>query len=154
MKTFTSIQSFALAAAACLILAGPETAEAAKPINTTFFGSKAIDGYDTVAYHTQKKAVKGSKSHSHKWQGANWYFSSAQNLELFRKNPTKYAPQYGGYCAWAAAQNKLADTDPEKWDVYNGKLYLNYNDKTRTEWLLDRAGMVRRGDANFPKLVK
>ena len=154
MKTLQTLKSLVLATTTFLALYGAGSVQAAKPINVTFFGSKAIDGYDTVAYHTQKQAVKGSKAHSYKWQGANWYFSSAGNLELFRKNPTKYAPQYGGYCAWAAARNKLADTDPEKWDIYHGKLYLNYNDKTRTEWLMDRAGMVRRGDANYPKLVK
>ena len=154
MKTLSSFNSLALIAAAIFTLAGAGSAGAAKPINTTFFGSKAIDGYDTVAYHTRKQAVKGSKAHSYKWQGANWYFSSAENRELFRKNPTKYAPQYGGYCAWAAAKNKLADTDPEKWDIHEGKLYLNYNTKTRNEWRLDRAGMIKRGDANFPNLVK
>lgn len=154
MKTFQSLQALALAAATVISLAAAESASAAKPVNTTFFGGKAIEGYDAVAYHTQKKAVKGSKTHSYKWKGANWYFSSAAHLDLFKQDPNKYAPQYGGYCAWAAAKNKLADTDPEVWDIYNGKLYLNYNTKTRNEWRLDKAGMVKRGDANYPNLVK
>ena len=127
---------------------------ATDPINQTFFGSKAIDGYDTVAYHTQRKAIKGSKTYSEPWNGANWLFSSAINRDLFRANPAKYAPQCGGYCAWAAANNKIADADAKPWDIYNGKLYLNYNTKTHNEWRLDKSGMVKRGDANWPSLIK
>ena len=152
MNTFTKITAvFTFAVAAFAV---PHNASAAKPINQTFFGSKAIDGYDTVAYHTQGKAVKGSKSHSFEWKGANWLFSSAANRDLFKANPTKYAPQYGGYCAWAAAKNKVADADATLWDIYQGKLYLNYNAKTRNEWRLDKAGMVQLGNANWPTLIK
>jgi len=140
--------------AAALILATALSASAAKPINQTFFGSKAIDGYDTVAYHTQGQPVKGSKSYSYAWKGANWLFSSADNRALFKANPDKFAPQFGGYCAWAAASNKIADANPTLWDIYEGNLYLNYNTKTHNEWRLDKAGMVTRANANWPSLIK
>lgn len=150
MKTITS----ATLLIGILAIFQPSSLIAAKPINQTFFGSKAIDGYDTVAYHTLGKPVKGSKSYSHEWKGANWLFSTPSNRDLFKADPTKYAPQYGGYCAWAAANNKIADADATLWDIYDGKLYLNYNTKTHNEWRLDKAGMVRRGNANWPSLLK
>jgi len=65
-------------------------------VNTTFFGV-AIKGYDTVAYHTEGRAVKGKSKFSHKWNDAKWYFSSAENRDLFAADPERYAPQYGGY---------------------------------------------------------
>jgi YHS domain-containing protein len=151
MKTVQYLKTLALSAALILTV---NTVSAAKPVNTSFFGNKAIDGYDTVAYHTQKQAVKGSKQFAYEWQGANWWFASAKNRDTFKADPTKYAPQYGGYCAWAAASNKIADTDPELWNLFNGKLYLNYNKKTQSEWQADKVSMVKRGDYNFPKLIK
>jgi len=130
-----------------------QNVSAAKAIATTFFGNKAIGGYDTVAYHTTKKAVAGNKRFSTQWNGATWLFSSSKNLQLFKAEPKKYAPQYGGYCSWAAAANKLVKADPKIFDVYNNKLYLNYDKKTKREWNADRVGMVQRGDRNFPKLI-
>ena len=65
-------------------------------VNKTFFGV-AIKGYDTVAYHTEGRAVKGKSKFSHKWNDTKWYFSSAGNRELFSAEPERYAPQYGGY---------------------------------------------------------
>ena len=116
-------------------------------------GGEAIGGYDTVAYFTDSKAVKGSSSHSYKWNGATWHFSSSKNLDLFKADPAKYAPQYGGHCAWAMSEKgSLVKVDPKKFDVYNGKLYLNYSGGTQKKWEADRAGMVKRGDANYKKL--
>ncbi len=119
---------------------------AADPINSSFWGNKAIDGYDPVAYHLQKRAVLGAKKISYPWKGAVWFFSSSENRDLFKKDPQKYAPQYGGYCAWAAAQGKLADTDPKLFDLHEGKLYLNYNRKTQSDWRLDKKNMIFKGD--------
>jgi YHS domain-containing protein len=65
-------------------------------VNTTFFGV-AIKGYDTVAYHTEGRAVKGKSKFSHRWNDAKWYFSSAENKGLFAADPERYVPQYGGY---------------------------------------------------------
>ena len=115
-------------------------------------GGVAIDGYDTVAYFTENKAVKGSSSFTHQWNGATWHFSSAKNLALFKAEPEKYAPQYGGYCAWAIAEkDTLFEIDPDRFDFYGGKLYLNYNKSTQKKWKADRPGMIKRGDANYKK---
>lgn len=131
----------------------PGSVSAGNAISTTFFGNKAVGGYDTVAYHTAKKAVKGKKDFTTHWKGANWLFSSAKNLQAFKANPQKYAPQYGAYCAWAVAENKLVKADPRIFDLHDGKLYLNYNAKTQKDWNADRTGMVRRGNYNYPRLI-
>ena len=128
-------------------------ANAANPISVTFFGSKAVGGYDTVAYHQNKKAIKGSNSHKTVWKGATWLFANSENLKAFREKPEKFAPAYGGYCAWAAADNKLVKADPTIFDLQDGRLFLNYNKKTRTDWKLDRKGMIKRGDRNYPRLI-
>ncbi len=83
-----------LCAAALMFVA--VTASASEKVNTTFFGV-AIKGYDTVAYHTEGRAVKGSSKIFHKWNDAKWYFVSQANRDLFIKEPERYAPQYGGY---------------------------------------------------------
>ena len=136
------------------LFVGIENSQAAKAISTTFFGSKAIGGYDAVAYHTSKKAIAGSKTYQTSWKGANWLFANAANLKAFKSNPKKYAPSYGGYCAWAAADNRLVKADPSIFDLHEGKLYLNYNKKTQSDWNADRTGMVIRGDKNYPRLIK
>lgn len=128
-------------------------ANAANPISITFFGSKAVSGYDTVAYHTTKTAIKGSKKHQTTWKGATWLFASAENLRAFKAKPATYAPAYGGYCAWAAADNKLVKADPTIFDFHEGRLFLNYNKKTQNQWNLDRKGMIQRGDRNYPRLI-
>ena len=78
---------------------------------------KAIRGYDPVAYFTQDKPVEGSSAHSFEYQGATWQFASAENRELFAANPEKYALAYGGYCAWAVANNYTASIDPGAWSI-------------------------------------
>lgn len=126
---------------------------AADPISTGTFSSTAVDGYDTVAYFTEGKAVEGSSEFKTEYMDATWKFSSAKNLALFQKNPTKYAPQYGGYCAFAVAQGSLASGDPEQWKIHKGKLYLNYNAHIKGRWLEDVPGYIADGNKNFPGLV-
>jgi YHS domain-containing protein len=94
----------------------------------------AINGYDPVAYFEENKPVKGNEKISLKWKEAEWYFASQKNLELFKANPEKYAPQYGGYCAFGMSRGYKANTLPEAWTIADGKLYLNYNLDVRTEW--------------------
>ena len=112
----------------------------------------AIDGYDPVAYFTEQDAVPGDASHSHSWRGVNWHFSSAANRDLFAADPEAYAPQYGGYCAYAASNNSIAPTDPQAWTVHEGKLYLNYSKHVRKRWLEDVPGHIQRADTNWPGL--
>ena len=96
------------------------------PINANSQGV-AIKGFDTVAYFTQSRPVKGDAKFSFRWMDATWLFSSSENRDAFAKEPERYAPQFGGYCAWAVSNNHTADFDPEAWRVIDGKLYLNYS---------------------------
>jgi len=124
-------------------------AQKIKPIYTPTFSNVAIKGYDTVSYFTEKKAVKGNKQFTTKYKGADWHFSSATNLELFKANPEKYAPQYGGYCAYAVSQGYTAKIDPSQWTVLNDKLYLNYNKKINKQWTANRDNFIVDADKNW-----
>jgi len=114
----------------------------------------ALKGYDPVAYFTESKALKGNSDFQHTHAGIKYNFASAQNRELFKKDPAKYLPQYGGYCSWAVGHNYTASTDPEAWKIVNGKLYLNYNKDVQRKWMADEGNLIKSGDANWPKLSK
>jgi len=133
----------------------PGVAQAAQSkIYKGFASNKAVSGYDPVAYFTEGKPVKGSKKHLLKYEGADWYFASQANLELFKAEPTKYAPQYGGYCAYAVGIGQTAKGNPKNWDIVDGKLYLNYNRKFQKKWNKDQASYIERGNANWPSVVQ
>ncbi|MEM7300184.1 MAG: YHS domain-containing (seleno)protein [Pseudomonadota bacterium] len=116
-------------------------------------GGVAINGYDPVAYFTQGKPVRGDKKITHSWNGAKWQFSSAEHRDQFAANPEKYAPQYGGYCAYAIGNGYTAPTVPEAWDITNGKLYLNYSKSVQRTWAGDKLSYIRKGDKNWPKVL-
>ena len=122
-------------------------------IFSSFLSSTAIRGYDPVAYFTESKPVKGNKSYRVKWKGATWQFASQANLNRFKANPARYAPQYGGYCAWAVSHGYTASTQPDAWSIENGKLYLNYNRSVREKWLQNPRRHIRQGDANWPAVL-
>ena len=127
-------------------------AHAAKP--ELFAGDDgAINGYDPVAYFTEGKAVRGSDQHSFDWGGATFRFSSAENRQLFVDAPPKYAPQYGGYCAFAVSKGAVASTEPEAWSIVDGKLYLNYNLDVRERWREDTPGNIDAADKNWPGVL-
>ncbi|MEG3857988.1 YHS domain-containing (seleno)protein [Microcoleus sp. herbarium12] len=134
----------------------PTTIKADKALPKVFYseGGVAIRGTDPVAYFTQNKPVKGNPEFAYKWGNTTWQFASAQNRDLFAKNPEKYAPQYGGFCAWAVSQGYTAATDPNAWKIENGKLYLNYNSAVQWGWEKDVSGNVAKGDRNWPGLAK
>jgi YHS domain-containing protein len=136
-----------------MVLAMTLTAGAAKPVNTTLIGNKAIKGYDPVAYFTHGRPVKGDKQYTHDWNGATWYFATDEHRMRFKQEPDRYAPQYGGYCAWAVSQGDTADIDPEAWKIVDGKLYLNYSLKIQKKWEADIPGLVRKANENWPKLL-
>lgn len=124
-------------------------------ISTGYLSNKAVSGYDTVAYFTEGKPVKGDSKYKTKYQGANWYFSSQANLDMFVAEPEKYAPQYGGYCAWAiSVNNAFASSDPKQWAIVDGKLYLNYNQDVKNKWDADRTLHISQADKNWPALIK
>jgi hypothetical protein len=113
----------------------------------------AIDGYDPVAYFVDGAPREGSKQFTFDWSGASWRFASAAHRDLFAADPAKYAPQYGGYCAWAVGHGSTAGIDPEAWTIRDGKLYLNYDLEIRYKWLGDVPGWIAKGDENWPKLL-
>ncbi|MFB3105545.1 MAG: YHS domain-containing (seleno)protein [Pseudomonadales bacterium] len=141
-------------ASTILFLAVAVHANAASFINTTFFGNLAIEGYDPVAYFIEDKPVKGDSEFEYEWQAAHWRFSSAENRDLFVSNPEKYAPQYGGYCAYAVSQDTTAGIDPDQFTIVDDKLYLNYSAKVRETWRADRDAYILAADKNWPGVVQ
>lgn len=109
----------------------------------------AIKGYDAVAYFTKGAPTKGSDKYTAAHNGAIYHFSSAKNRDLFKAEPAKYAPQYGGYCAMGVALNKKLDTDPTAWHVRDGKLYLNLNAAVQKKWSTDIPGYIDTAQGNW-----
>ncbi len=122
-------------------------------IYTSFFSNTGAGGYDVVAYFTAGQAVKGDDDFSVKYKNADWYFSSQENLDKFRHSPEFYAPQYGGYCAWAVANGYTASGDPLQWTLHDDKLYLNYDAKVRHRWTADKHNLIVLGDKNWPSVL-
>jgi YHS domain-containing protein len=123
----------------------------------TYFSTNpklALKGYDPVAYFTLGNPRMGSNEFEHDWKGSKWQFVSAENRKLFKRNPEKYAPRYGGYCAWAAAQGYTAEGDPEVWRIVDGKLYLNFNRAVQEKWFKDIPGFIKKADKNWPGILE
>jgi YHS domain-containing protein len=125
----------------------------ADPVNKDGKGV-AIKGYDPVAYFTQSKPVMGSASFTHDWMGSRWWFASAEDRDQFAAAPEKYAPQFGGYCAYGVSKNHTVSIDPEAWRIVEGKLYLNYSKGVQKSWLEDVPGNIKAAEQNWPKLHK
>ena len=121
------------------------------PINVDAQGV-ALHGRDAVAYFTDGKAVSGSASFEHRWSGAIWRFATAANRDAFAAAPERYAPQYGGYCAWAVSRNYTADIDPEAFAVVDGKLYVNYSTLVQVRWRVSRDSNIKAANKNWPGL--
>jgi YHS domain-containing protein len=135
------------AGAAALAAQGPPAA----PINVDAQGV-ALHGHDAVAYFTDGKAVPGSSQFETVWHGATWRFATAANRDRFKAAPERYAPQFGGYCAWAVSRNYTADIDPTAFAVVDGKLYVNYSTFVQARWRLNRDENIAKGHANWPAL--
>lgn len=112
----------------------------------------AINGYDAVAYFVDNKPTQGSEQFSFAWQGVKWLFASESNRKAFQLNPEKYAPQFGGFCAYGTMQNHLSPTEPAAFTIVNEKLYLNYNQKVKTLWLKDTTEYIRKAEINWMSL--
>jgi len=124
-----------------------------KPIYSGGKERAAIRGYDPVAYFTENEAIEGNKDISFDYEGATWFFSSEVNRELFEENPIKYAPQYGGYCAYAVSRGSSASSKPEYFTVYEDKLYLNYSKSVYKKWLKDKDKYIDKADSNWPAIL-
>tara|TARA_R110002051_G_scaffold50724_3_gene97915 strand:+ start:32603 stop:33022 length:420 start_codon:yes stop_codon:yes gene_type:complete len=113
----------------------------------------AIRGTDPVAYFKDQMPVAGDPEHRLMWRGATWHFASIANRALFEADPMAYAPQYGGYCAYAASKGAIAMTVPEAWTIYDDKLYLNYSESVRDIWRRDIPGNILLADGNWPDIL-
>ena len=129
---------------------------AASPVDPIEKDAKgvAVKGYDVVAYFTQQKPVKGSAAFTHKWMGADWWFASAADRDLFAADPGKYAPRYGGYCAYGVSRGHAVPIDPEAWTIVEGKLYLNYSKGVQKDWSQAIPENIEKADRNWPSLHK
>lgn len=127
-------------------------AAAEPPVYTDLFSDVAVQGYDPVAYFREGKPVKGEKSFTASYNGATFRFASAANRDAFLAAPETYAPQYGGYCAWAVSQGYHAKGDARFWKIIDGKLYLNYSASVQKKWEADIPGFISRADTNWPEL--
>lgn len=132
-----------------LALIFPLAAHAAGESNVDSSGL-ALKGYDPVAYFSEKKPVPGKPEFTARHEGATYRFASAANRDAFAAAPAKYAPQYGGYCAFGMASGYKAPIEPDAWTVVDGKLYLNYDQSVRSRWSSDIPGFLRKADANWP----
>lgn len=144
----------ALGLFAAILLGSTTPVNAKAPVNTGLLNNVAIKGYDPVAYFIEAKPVKGSKKFRTEWKGAHWHFSSETNKKTFEANPEAYAPQYGGYCAWAVSQGYTAGIDPAVWDIIDGKLYLNYNKSVQADWSKGLPHLIDDADKNWPEILK
>ena len=114
----------------------------------------AIGGYDVVAFFTEQKPVKGKKEFTIEWKDATWYFSTADNKKTFESDPEKFAPQFGGYCAYGVSQNHKSPTEVDTWTIVDGKLYFNYNMEVKQLWLKDQSNLIQLANKNWPDLNK
>ena len=137
---------------AALLFSGAAAAD--YKVWTVWFSDTAIKGYDPVAYFTQGEPPQGSDAHTTQWSGATWKFANAEHLAKFEANPDKYAPQYGGHCAFAVAKGDLVKIDPNAWSIVDGKLYLNYNRSIQEQWEADRADFIAKADQQWPEIGK
>lgn len=121
-------------------------------MNSEYFETDgvALRGHDPVAYFTEHKAVKGSAEYAAEFEGSTFHFASRVNRDAFVADPAKFAPQYGGFCAFGLARGYKATTDPSAFSVVDGKLYLNHSPEVQARWGADVAGFVTQADANWP----
>jgi hypothetical protein len=145
-RRFILASSFAGAVIATLPAFGPRP-----PVNTGR-DRLAVKGYDVVAY-TTGAALRGTPEFEYPWNDARWRFTSAANRDLFAAAPETYAPQFGGYCAYAVSRGYTADIDPEAFKVVGGRLYLNYSKSVQRTWERDIPGNIVKAEANWPAVL-
>lgn len=128
---------------------GPKQSEISTDVN-----GHALKGHDAVAYHLERRPVKGTEDFAFEWKNAVWLFSSAENRDKFMADPERWAPQYGGYCAWGVAKDRVVGINPTIFRIFDDKLYLNLNMKVHKEWLGSRGGFIARADSKWPDILE
>ncbi len=147
-------RALAVAAIASFLALGSSPAYAFDEINKSFVGGVAVDGYDSVAYFTDKKPEEGQSDFSVEWKGATWRFADARSRDLFKANPDSYAPQYGGYCSNQMSLGNLSDVDPGVWLIFDDKLYLFGHDVGKERWeSTGIAARIKDADENWKKYL-
>ena len=121
--------------------------------NATNQLATAIGGYDAVSYFKDSGPVPGAARYHHFWNGAVWFCSSEENRDAFAANPTDYAPQYDGYCAWAASQNYKRPGDPDVWQIEDGKLYIMVHEGAKARWQENIPTYIVAGDENWIRIA-
>ncbi len=114
----------------------------------------ALKGYDPVVYFEENRTSPGSEYYQYEWSGAKWYFTSAGNKQKFLASPEKYAPQYGGYCAYDMRQGTKTETDPEAWVIADDKLYLFHNSTVKAEWDKNREDNIKSANEKWLAMTK
>lgn len=135
---------------AATLLANPAVA-AEPPVYAT--NGVAINGYDPVAYFTEGAPVEGSPEFTSEWDGATLQFATADNKAMFDGDPEKFAPKYGGYCAYAVSKGYTASTDPAAWSIHEDRLYLNYSKSVRALWAARKRHHIEQADRNWPGVL-
>jgi len=130
------------------------TAFAGDLVNVSGASKAAVSGFDTVAFFTDSKPVNGSPFITSEYQGAIYYFASEEHKKLFVKNPEKYVPQFGGFCAFGVAIDKVLPVDISTWQIRDGKLYLNLNPDILKKYNAEFKENTAKADKNWPSLVK
>jgi hypothetical protein len=140
-------------AAGCAATPGRVSVTKPVPALNTPDGS-ALKGYDAVGYFTDGKPIDGSDAFTYRWRGTNWRFASAEHRDAFALEPERFAPAFGGYCAYAVSRGTTADGDPHQWALVNGKLYVNNNAFAMQLWDRDRVDNIAAGEVNWPLIPK
>lgn len=127
------------------------SANPVEPLNRSSNGL-AVKGYDVISYFTDGKATKGSAQYTFDWKNARWHFATAAHRDQFAAAPEKYAPQFGGYCAWAVGHGYTADIDPEAFSIVDGRLYLNYSKGIQKKWTPEKEKWIEEANRHWPGL--
>jgi hypothetical protein len=138
-----------LAVVSLVALAGPASSK--EPLYRS--DGLAVSGYDVVAYFNDGRPVEGRPEYATEWSGARWRFATAANRDAFVAGPTRYAPQYGGYCAYAVSKGYTASADPIVWRIVDGRLYLNYSKSVQRLWEQDIPGHIANANGNWPAVL-
>lgn len=153
-----NIRAFAVIFISIIIFAAACGVESYKSSETALINKtadgRAIRGYDAVAYQTIEAATKGKPEYEYAWNGAKWLFVSKENRDRFAENPEIYAPEYGGFCAWSAANGNKTESDPEEWKIVDGKLYLIQSGQVKQVWEKSQADFIEKANENWQQMKK